>query len=70
MLNYIHSNTASNLEVISLPDNSTEEESPVTPQKPDEHVPPIEVPGRTDVPGHIPEKGAFERFNYPVFVKQ
>lgn len=39
------------------------------PQKPDEHVPPLEVPGRQDTPEPIPEKSRLSVFAYPVLVK-
>ncbi len=39
--------TGSNI-ISSLPNEPT--------QKPDEQIPPIEVPGRTDIPEDIPEK--------------
>lgn len=44
-------------DTINLPDLTSNASSPDEPnQKPDEHIPPIEVPGRTDVPADIPEK--------------
>ncbi len=48
-------------DTINLPDLSNNFASaPDEPaQKPDEHVPPIEVPGRTDVPADIPQKSVF-----------
>ncbi len=44
--------------IINLPDRSGSAVMNNSPgeNKPDEQVPPIEVPGRTDVPEDIPEK--------------
>jgi hypothetical protein len=45
-------------DTINLPDNSNNMNNLPGENKPDEHIPPIEVPGRTDVPKDIPEKSA------------
>lgn len=42
---------------ISSPEQSEGiENQPEPNQKPDEHVPPVEIPGRPETPEHIPEK--------------
>jgi len=47
-------------DTINLPDRSDINIMNSAPgeNKPDEQIPPIEVPGRTDVPEDIPEKSA------------
>ena len=37
--------------------------------KPNEQVPPVEVPGREENPEHIPEKGARQRDDFPVLTR-
>ncbi len=41
---------------IHLPDDSEEVKNQQPPEKPNEHVPPVEVPGREETPEPVPEK--------------
>ena len=64
--------TNQDLTTIHLPDQSDGVENPPEPplpQKPDEHVPPLEVLGRQDTPEPIPEKSSAHQFVYPILVK-
>ena len=71
MPNDNNNETAMPTEAIQLPDRSQDIENPPepVPSKPDEHVPPLEVPGREQTPLPTPEKGNIKSFVYPALVK-
>jgi hypothetical protein len=57
MFGDVNTETNQTPRTINLPDKSEGVENPPGPeQKPDVHVPPVEVPGRPQTPEHIPEK--------------
>lgn len=66
-----NTDTNQSSKTINLPDGSVEPsrnnngQNPDEPKTPDEHVPPIEVPGRQDVPEHVPEKGSAKDNIFP-----
>ncbi len=62
MPNNVNPDTNQTPKTIHLPDASAQGvenvPNPNPPgEKPDEHVPPVEVPGRPQTPEHVPEKG-------------
>ena len=71
MFNDTQSETEPLPATIHLPDRSQggDENLPEPPRTPDEHVPPMEVPGREQTPEPVPEKGAARGIVFPILVK-
>lgn len=72
MCRELNSETSQPVVVIQLPDRSEGIENPPqppAPAKPDEHVPPLEVPSPEEMPRPIPEKSRKRYKSYPILVK-